>query len=111
MSLLLHGRPLIPHGNASAPHLCQRLRAPRHSLRVTRSKVTKSQAASTSQKATTEKAQQKPTPTEDTTHVPIKTGEPTDPAHVSNGKNSNGANIEVDSVLAKELSENGTLVV
>ena len=60
------------------------------------------------QKAATETAKREPTPSEDTTHVPIKTGKPTDPDHVANGNGSGGPDIEVDSVLAKELSENGT---
>ena len=66
-------------------------------------------SATTRQKEKTETAQRQPTPSEDNTHVPIKTGEPTDPAHVANGAETGGRDMEVDSVLAQELSENGKL--
>lgn len=110
MTTLLHGQPLIPHRTSSAASLRQ-LRAPRHFIRPRLLSCTKSKATSTTEKQqqTSEKAQQPPTASQDTTHVQIKTGEPTDPAHVANGSGAKGADMEVDSVLAKELSENGTL--
>ena len=108
MSTLLHGRPLIPNG-ITAANLRQQLRAPQRSCKSRSLICIRSQTASTTQKQqpASEKARQKPTASLDTTHVPIKTDEPTDPAHVTNGSGSQGADMEVDSVLAKELSENG----
>lgn len=112
MTTVLHGQPLIPYstGTSSAASLRQ-LRAPRHFIRPRLLSCIKSKATSTTEKQqqTSEKAQQPPTASQDTTHVQIKTGEPTDPAHVANGSGAKGADMEVDSVLAKELSENGTL--
>ena len=111
MSALLHGGWLIPHRTSSAANLRQQLRAPRQCIKARRSICIKSQAASTTQKQqpASEEAQQQPTASLDTTHVPIKTGKPTDPAHVTNGAGSKAAGMEVDSVLAQELSENGML--
>ncbi|KAL3148513.1 hypothetical protein ABBQ38_013952 [Trebouxia sp. C0009 RCD-2024] len=108
MSTLLHGRPWIPHGISSA-NLRQQLRAPQSSPKSRSLIRIRAQTASTTQKQqpASEKARQKPTASLDTTHVAIKTDEPTDPAHVTNGAGSQGADMEVDSVLAKELSENG----
>lgn len=108
MSTLLHGRPRIPHGISSA-NLRQQLRAPQPSPKSRSLISIRAQTASTTQKQqpASEKARQKPTASQDTTHVAIKTDEPTDPAHVTNGAGSQGADMEVDSVLAKELSENG----
>ena len=110
MSTLLQGRLLIPHGTSSAANLRQ-LRAARQLPQARLATCIKSQAASTTQKQqqASEKARQEPTASQDTTHVSIKTSGPTDPAHVTNGSGSKGADMEVDSVLAKELSENGTL--
>ena len=110
MSTLLQGRSLIPHRTSSAANLRQ-LRTPRHLVSPRIATCVKSQAASTTQtqQQASEKARQEPTATQDTTHVPIETNEPTDPAHVTNGSGPKGAGMEVDSVLAKELSENGTL--
>lgn len=110
MTTILHGQPLTPYSTSSAASLRQ-LRAPRHFIRPRLLSCIKSKATSTTEKQqqTSEKAQQPPTASQDTTHVQIKTGEPTDPAHVANGSGAKGADMEVDSVLAKELSENGTL--
>ena len=109
MSTLLQGRLLIPRGTSSAANLRQ-LRAPRRLPQPRLPTCIKSQTASTTQKQqqASEKARQEPTASQDTTHVAIKTSEPTDPAHVTNGSGEQGADMEVDSVLAKELSENGT---
>ena len=110
MSTLLQGRLLILHSTSSAANLRQ-LRAPRQLPQPRFVTCVKYHAASTTQKQqqASEKVRQEPTATQDTTHVPIKTSEPTDPAHVTNGSGPEGADMEVDSVLAKELSENGTL--
>lgn len=109
MSTLLQGRLLIPHSTSSAN--LRQLRGPRQLPVPSFVTCIKSQAASTTQKQqqASEKVRREPTASQDTTHIPIKTGEPTDPAHVTNGSGSKGADMEVDSVLAKELSENGTL--
>lgn len=108
MSTLLHGRALTPHRISSA-NLRQQLRGPLPLAKYRSLTCIRSQTAGTTQKqqSTSEKARQQPTPSQDTTHVSIKTDEPTDPAHVTNGSSSKGADMEVDSVLAKELSENG----
>lgn len=105
--MLLHGRVSVPHGTCPVADLRQVARLPRRCSHVNRSLRVTAQAASITarQKAATETAKREPT--EDTTHVPIKTGKPTDPDHVANGNGSGGPDIEVDSVLAKELSENG----
>ena len=109
MSTLLQGRLLIPHSTSSAANLRQ-LRAPRQLPLPRLATCVKAQAASTTQKQQqTSEKRREPTASQDTTHIPIKTDEPTDPAHVTNGSGPKGAGMEVDSVLAKELSENGTL--
>lgn len=111
--MLLHSKLSIPQRASpvadlrQVPRLLHRCANARKLLTVT------AQAASTvaQRKAATETADAKPTSSEDTTHVPIETGEPTDPDHVSSAPGSSGPDIEVDSVLAKELSENGTSFV
>ena len=106
---VLHGKGPMPHSTCPVADLRQVARLPRRCANVRRSLRVAAQTAGTKerQKASTETAKAKPTPSADTTHVSIQTGEPTDPDHVTNGVGSSGPNIEVDSVLAKELSENG----
>lgn len=90
------------------------LRVSRPALRTPR--CAKAQAASTSsrRKEATETLEREPTASADTTHVQVETTPPTQAEHTSNGgaASNNGGltktEIEVDSVLAKELSENGT---
>lgn len=72
------------------------------------------QAASTSsrRKEATEVIDREPAATTDTTHVQVEPTPPTDPDHTANGSSTRtGNDIEIDSVLAKELSENGMLTV
>lgn len=99
----------MAHSTCPVADLRQVARLPRRCRNVRRSLHVSAQAASVTarQKANTETAKAEPTPSLDTTHVPIKTGKGTDPDHVADGVGSSGPNIEVDSVLAKELSENG----
>lgn len=106
---VLHGKGPMPHSTCPVADLRQVARLPRRCANVRRSLRVAAQTAGTKerQKASTETEKAKPTSSADTTHVPIQTGEPTDPDHVTNGVGSSGPNIEVDSVLAKELSENG----
>ena len=108
-AMLLQGKILMAHSTCPVAGLRQVARLRRQCRNVRRSLHVSAQAASVTarQKADTETAQAEPTPSLDTTHVPIKTGKGTDPDHVADGVGSSGPNIEVDSVLAKELSENG----
>ena len=109
-AMLLQGKVLMAHSTCPVADLRQAARLPHRCRNVRRSLHVSAQAASVTarQKADTETAKAEPTPSLDTTHVPIKTGKGTDPDHVADGVGSSGPNIEVDSVLAKELSENGT---
>ena len=108
-AMLLQGKILMAHSTCPVADLRQVARLRHRCRNVRRSLHVSAQAASVTarQKADTETAQAEPTPSLDTTHVPIKTGKGTDPDHVADGVGSSGPNIEVDSVLAKELSENG----
>ena len=108
-AMLLQGKVLMAHSTCPVADLRQAARLPHRCRNVRRSLNVLAQAASVTarQKADTETAKAEPTPSLDTTHVPIKTGKGTDPDHVADGVGSSGPNIEVDSVLAKELSENG----
>lgn len=108
-AMLLQGKILMAHSTCPVAGLRQVARLRHQCRNVRRSLHVSAQAASVTarQKADTETAQAEPTPSLDTTHVPIKTGKGTDPDHVADGVGSSGPNIEVDSVLAKELSENG----
>lgn len=68
----------------------------------------RAQAASTSsrQKEATETLEREPSASADTTHVEVDLIPPTEPEHTSNGSPTK-TEIEIDSVLATELSENG----
>lgn len=70
---------------------------------------TRAQAASTSsrKKAATHTLEREPTASEESTHVEVQSEPATEHDHKANGTNRSDAEIEVDSVLAKELSENG----
>ena len=92
-----------PHGLARA---CRPSRV--------RSLLIQAQAASTSsrRKEATETLDREPAASTDTTHLQVEPTPPTDPDHTANGSSTRtGNDIEIDSVLAKELSENGVLTV
>lgn len=106
--MLLNGKVLTPH-RCSVSDCRQIASLPRRSVHHRKPLRIAAQAASTTarQKEATETASKQPTASEDTTHVPIKTGAPTDPDHVANGNQASGRDLEVDTVLSQELRENG----